>query len=746
MKTERCTFTRKIWDRKAFKEKKMIKKQRKKRLLPLFGLCLTAAAILAVPGLKAHAGENTVRYEIYVAGVQVTSDNAGNVLAGTDNDGKVQYDPDTNTLTLDGADIAFASTYWYCPLEIKQEDLTIQMLNQNVIRESTVGKRTSTTHTVYSKGNLTFCGEGSLEIQGVAACSKDLYALMCEGDLALQSGTLKATVGDCTSVSKKNIRNNQAVVAVGNIRITGGELTAVSGKASENGLSSAVFTTKDIEISDAVVSATSGAGVCSYAINTNTTLTISNSTVTCTGGEATDYSTGLHCECEVDGNLTGTLRVCNSTITAASQKAGKRSIAICATELWADNSAITAGFDAEGGNSSGTVDGVHINRKAVLNNCREIRAQAGTAEGSGSLSIGWWCSQLEVNDSSVAAQGGSASAESYGLIAADSFKLHGGSVRAQGGAASDWSVGLWTPEAGISISAGTLAAIAGQANGTNAITGGPIFTDGYKAVVKAGTEEADAVVIEAPSDETYKSNTYVSIEPYVHIHAWAEDWTSDDMHHWHACMEDDCGITEYTQMDAYGEHKFDDAYDADCNVCGAKRTVPARPAAPSYQITDGADGRWIMQADGSLSIRGNGDFDRFQEVRVDGRTLAPEHYEVSAGSTVVTLKAVYLNTLAAGSHSLEIVWTDGSAGTTFTVEEKNSGSTDHTVADNNAAAGENTGINPANTVPDGVGTKDNEPKTGDSISVEGVLAILAVSGGVMILIGVRRKVFARQRR
>ena len=41
---------------------------------------------------------------------------------------------------------------------------------------------------------------------------------------------------------------------------------------------------------------------------------------------------------------------------------------------------------------------------------------------------------------------------------------------------------------------------------------------------------------------------------------------------------------------------------------------------------------------------------------------------VKEGSTIVTLKADYLNTLTAGSHTLEIVWTDGSASTTFTVK------------------------------------------------------------------------------
>ena len=54
-------------------------------------------------------------------------------------------------------------------------------------------------------------------------------------------------------------------------------------------------------------------------------------------------------------------------------------------------------------------------------------------------------------------------------------------------------------------------------------------------------------------------------------------------------------------------------------------------------------------------------------VKVDGKSVDEKYYTVKEGSTIVTLKAGYLNTLTVGSHTLEIIWTDGSASTAFTV-------------------------------------------------------------------------------
>ena len=105
---------------------------------------------------------------------------------------------------------------------------------------------------------------------------------------------------------------------------------------------------------------------------------------------------------------------------------------------------------------------------------------------------------------------------------------------------------------------------------------------------------------------------------------------------------------------------------ADTTVTAVWETIPAAPA--DYDILDGANSSWTKNSDESLSIRGSGEFSKFVGVKVDGILVDAKNYTVKEGSTIVTLKADYLNTFTAGSHTLEIVWTDGSASTTFTVK------------------------------------------------------------------------------
>ena len=86
-----------------------------------------------------------------------------------------------------------------------------------------------------------------------------------------------------------------------------------------------------------------------------------------------------------------------------------------------------------------------------------------------------------------------------------------------------------------------------------------------------------------------------------------------------------------------------------------------------YEILDGADSNRTQDSNGSLSIRGSGAFSDFVGVNVDGVRIGAKNYTVEEGSTVVTLNADYLNTFAEGSHYIELVWSNGFAGTTFTV-------------------------------------------------------------------------------
>ncbi len=99
-------------------------------------------------------------------------------------------------------------------------------------------------------------------------------------------------------------------------------------------------------------------------------------------------------------------------------------------------------------------------------------------------------------------------------------------------------------------------------------------------------------------------------------------------------------------------------------------TTPS-PDPVSYKILDGANSSWTENTDGSLTIRGNGEMEKFQNVKVDGKIIDKKNYTVTKGSTIITLKADYLKTLATGDHTFEIVWTDGSATTKFTVAKNN---------------------------------------------------------------------------
>ena len=103
-------------------------------------------------------------------------------------------------------------------------------------------------------------------------------------------------------------------------------------------------------------------------------------------------------------------------------------------------------------------------------------------------------------------------------------------------------------------------------------------------------------------------------------------------------------------------------------------TAPAASAAAApvqvmYDILDGAGSSWTQNTDGSLAIRGSGEISKFREVKVDGVTVDPINYTVTEGSTIITFKPEYLKSLSAGNHSFELVWTDGTAATNFTVAE-----------------------------------------------------------------------------
>ena len=140
-----------------------------------------------------------------------------------------------------------------------------------------------------------------------------------------------------------------------------------------------------------------------------------------------------------------------------------------------------------------------------------------------------------------------------------------------------------------------------------------------------------------------------------------------------------------------------------------------------YAITEGTGSSYALQSGSSLTVRGNGDFSKFTGIKVDGVQIGAENYEAKSGSTIVTLKSSYLDTLTAGTHSLEILWTDGSASTAFAIQQSESQKPDDNVKELNTNQNP-ANQNPANQNPQSVSQNNTEqtdsmknesPKTGE---------------------------------
>ena len=160
--------------------------------------------------------------------------------------------------------------------------------------------------------------------------------------------------------------------------------------------------------------------------------------------------------------------------------------------------------------------------------------------------------------------------------------------------------------------------------------------------------------------------------------------------------------------------------------------------SPEYRIIDGANSSWTQNTDGTVVIRGDGEFNRFHAVKVDGKVIDRTNYEAKEGSTIITLKAEYLKTLSTGSHTFAIVWNNGIAGTNFTVAANTSGNNSGNNSNNNDSnhGSDNSGNNDsgntagaaANTAAASAQELDKVPATGDPFGIWLTLFAISLTG------------------
>ena len=133
---------------------------------------------------------------------------------------------------------------------------------------------------------------------------------------------------------------------------------------------------------------------------------------------------------------------------------------------------------------------------------------------------------------------------------------------------------------------------------------------------------------------------------------------------------------DQSAMDAYDAAKnaYDALSDAEKELAG-ERTRSAldamRKALTAYDVIDGNGSTWANTDNEGLTFTVNGHHEKFAGLLINGATVDPKYYVIQAGSTVITLKAEYLQTLSAGKYTVTVRYTDGSTDgeDSFTVTE-----------------------------------------------------------------------------
>lgn len=549
-------------------------------------------------------------YKITVAGIQVTSENANDVLGN----GTVSYDHETKTLTLNNADLGGG-------ILISQENVVnISIQGNNKITSDQYGiVKNAYPNDPAAPAGLFVSGPGSLE---VTAQKNGIEAYR---ELVIDNVDLEINTQQISLVSQNE----------GKIIIKNGSDIIVSSDAFSTVVGG------EIEILDSKTDATAYAPKVNVLYASSGNISIDNSNVTATNISAEAYPAFWAAK---------DITITNSTVSAESN--GESGISVTGGTLSLTNSELSASCDP---NKYWAIATEHFN----------------------------------VTNSKVTAKGGlhlyssTGSDTSFRITPADG-KLAEVKVGSNldGFNAEHFSDGVKSPyDAAVNFNADEQQAISRYGyvhidehihiGGTATCEDPAVCEDcgrpygnalghSYSEPEWSWSEDGKTctVTFTCANDETHKETPEVKVTSAVKTPA--------------TCTEK--GVTTYTATVKFNGQTYTDTKDvADipatghsyengkCTVCGA--------IDPNFtpEIIAGANGTWQKGTQDGLSFTSNAAFDDFIKVQVDGKDLDASNCTTKEGSTIVTLKASYLETLSVGKHSLAIVSDTGIAETEFTI-------------------------------------------------------------------------------
>ncbi|MDD3401767.1 MAG: X2-like carbohydrate binding domain-containing protein [Hespellia sp.] len=643
------------------------------------GLLAMMMMVSFMPAAKVLAADP----EVWVNGVNMMTPGNSTVSCG---EGTAEYNADTNTLTLTNAQITKGtSSNQGIMIQNHSAGLQIVLTGKNTIASGGVGISTNLS------GDVSLSGGGSLEVTGPHD------ALGINGNLTIDGVTITGN----TSQGGITVNDNENITIKNKAKI---DITA-----SYFGLSAGDLTITDSEVKAIATGERMNALVVYGKLSIK-----ENSKVSAKSSFPALYSKG-------DMSLYG------SEITATSS--ANNAIYTMKTLLVDETAKVTA---------NGYYAGLRSNGDMTIN---------GTVESTSSADNGIYTpATLTVGkDANVTTTGN----RYCGINATQGITIHG-MVTAN----SPQDAGIFSPQAititdtanvtvtGFYSGIGTNAAlsVAGTvtsvSSGKKGMSGTTVTFSGADSVIKVkGKEQALSVEPTLNDSLEETGGTWESADTEVtykaHTHTASTEWSKDVASHWHECTANDgekmdkadhtfgdwVVDTEATETAKGSKHR-------ECTVCGQRETaeIPVVVKPENPVITSGAGSAHQVSDGKDMTITCSGKLEDLTGIYVDGKLVDKSNYSLQSESTILTLKASYLDTLSAGKHTLRFQYKDGLfADTTFTITAKTA------VAKPNEPAKKGTGKDAVKT-----------PKTGDTSNVTLLISLLILSGGA-IVISLKRK-------
>ena len=192
-------------------------------------------------------------------------------------------------------------------------------------------------------------------------------------------------------------------------------------------------------------------------------------------------------------------------------------------------------------------------------------------------------------------------------------------------------------------------------------------------VIREATEDAEGTKTYTCETCGYTYNE--TIPKLEHTHKFATEWQSDAASHWHLCK---CGAKSEVRPHTAGDWIIDKKPTAstigsqhkECTVCNKILETKELPKLTAPKITAGANQIYRQKSNQNLTITCSDNIENLTGVYVAEGLVHKSNYVTDPKNQTVTLKAAYLDSLASGTHSLKLAFSNGTCTETqFTIQK-----------------------------------------------------------------------------